>query len=125
MRIVIETIPHGAQRYPTVGDWQFDRHPLTGEDALYIKVSEFGSANMHMLVAVHELVEALLCKHRDIAEREVDQFDKAFTGPGEPGDDMAAPYWQEHQFASGIERLLAAELGVNWVEYERLVDALP
>ena len=25
LRIVIDTIPHSRQRYPTVGDWQIDK----------------------------------------------------------------------------------------------------
>jgi hypothetical protein len=128
MRILIDTIPHRDQRYPTAGDWQFTKGDFgRGEDMLVIRVSDLGHFNMNFLLAIHELVEAVLCKHRDVSEAEVDRFDQDPEREREgiePGDNMAAPYFAEHQFASGIERLLAAELGVNWVEYERRVDAL-
>jgi hypothetical protein len=35
MRILIDTIPHEDQRYPTVGDWQFTKGDFgRGEDML-------------------------------------------------------------------------------------------
>lgn len=37
----------------------------------------------------------------------------------EPGDCSEAPYYQQHQFATGIEHVLAAKLGVNWAAYEK------
>ena len=83
-----------------------------------------------MLVAVHELVEVLLCKHRGITAAKVDAFDKAFEKarkPGnedEPGDDPKAPYRKEHFFATNIEALLSAELGVDWAKYEREINDL-
>jgi hypothetical protein len=43
---------------------------------------------------------------------------------GEPGDHEHAPYRREHFFATNLERLLSAELGVDWFEYDRDVDAL-
>jgi len=42
----------------------------------------------------------------------------------EPGDSELAPYYAEHQFATAIERRLAAELGVNWDHYDKTVTAL-
>lgn len=66
------------------------------------------------LVAMHEVIEAFLCKTRGVTQQRVDAFD---TGPGkdldEPGDDPRAPYFHEHQFASKIEKLMAHELRVN------------
>ncbi len=59
----------------------------------------------------------LLCMERGISFKAIDRFDMQFKGEGEPGDDPRAPYYRQHQVASGIERLLAAELGVDWVTY--------
>ncbi len=42
----------------------------------------------------------------------------------EPGDHPNCPYFDEHVFASRIERLLAGELSVNWFEYEKAIEAL-
>ncbi|MDQ6698877.1 MAG: hypothetical protein M3Z36_01675 [Acidobacteriota bacterium] len=83
------------------------------------------------LVAVHELIELILSKHRGIAEETISEFDIAFEQSrehgqvlGEPGDDPRASYRKEHFFATNVERLLASELGVDWFAYERLVDGL-
>lgn len=124
MKIVIIPIPHKRQRYPTVGDWYFKK------GALHIRVSKMSDWRHEMLVAVHELVEVLLCKHRGITAAKVDAFDKAFEKarkPGnedEPGDDPKAPYRKEHFFATNIEALLSAELGVDWAKYEREINDL-
>lgn len=82
------------------------------------------------LIAVHELVEVLLCKHNNIPQSVVDEFDFEFEKnrtPGDesdPGDDARAPYRSEHCIATGVERILAAQFGVNWADYERMVNKL-
>ena len=124
MRIIIETIPHKRQRYETCGDWYFRK------GVLHIKVSKMSDWRREMLVAVHELVEVLLCKDRGITTAEVDAFDKAFEkarAPGnedEPGDDPKAPYRKEHFFATNIERLLSAELRVDWAKSDKEINGL-
>ena len=118
MKIVIETIPHHKQRYPTAGDWIYD------SQCLRIYVSDLGDPYMEALVGIHEMIEALLCERRDIDELTVSGFDKDHPDLDDPGASPAAPYHREHIFAENLERLLAAELGVNWAEYDRKVSAL-
>ena len=130
MKVIIETIPHKDHRYPTVGDWFYEP-----DGTLRIKVSELSDWRLEALIAVHELVETLLCEHRGITQQQVDDFDKAFEADreagkledpdAEPGDHPAAPYVREHCVATGIERLLAAELNVNWATYEAELNSLP
>lgn len=126
MKINIETIPHSEQRYPTVGDYWDDE---TG--VVQVRVSDMKDWRYEALVVVHELIEMFLTKHRDIAEQAISEFDIRFEHSraqglvtGEPGDHTNAPYRREHFFATNLERLLAAELGVDWFEYDRDVDAL-
>lgn len=128
MKIQIETIPHGKQRYPTVGDW-YERNGI-----LHIRVSEELPPDEALLVAIHELVEVSLCKQRGITEEAVDAFDMRFEEERtagkhepdeEPGDHPDAPYRKEHFFATNVERLMAAELGVDWETYADHIEALP
>ena len=126
LRMHIETIPHETQRYPTVGDYWLDD---TGVEQ--IRVSEMMDWRYEVLVAVHELVEMALARHRGIAEEAITEFDVKFEQDkekglvaGEAGDNVNAPYRKEHFFATNLERLLAGELDVNWFEYDRYVDAL-
>lgn len=125
MRINIETIPHELQRYPTVGDyWQ--------EDSVeQVRISEMKDWRYEVLVMVHELIEMALTRHRNVSEEAITAFDVKFEAErleglrtGEPGDDPAAPYRREHTFATNVERLLAAELDVDWATYEVYVDSL-
>jgi hypothetical protein len=126
MKINIETIPHQEHRYTTVGDWWVDE---TG--TIQIRVSELSDWRREALIAVHELVEILLCKNEGITTEEVDQFDKLYEAnrapdcEDEPGDDPKAPYVRQHCIATGIERILAAELGVQWKPYEEELCELP
>lgn len=125
MKITIETIPHEQQRYPTVGDWFFDEN---GD--LHIKISALGDWREEALIACHELVEVLLCKHQGVSQQAVDDFDisyeksRAEGSLEEPGDDPGAPYRRQHCLATAVERLLAAELEVVWKEYEEKVESL-
>lgn len=123
-KIVIEFIPHNKQRYETVGDWYYRNREL------HIRVSMMSDWRYEILVAIHELAEVMLCKHRGIPAAAVDAFDMAFEKarkPGnedEPGDDPKAPYRKEHFFATNIERALALELGVDWATYDAEINAL-
>ena len=126
MKIQIETIPHDAQRYPTVGDYWED-----ADGTEQVRVSKMIDWRYEMLVAVHELVEWALTRHRGIPEEEISAFDIEYEHlrereavKGEPGDNPKSPYRREHFFATNLERLLAAELGVDWMEYDQYVDEL-
>lgn len=123
---LIRGIPHSDQRYDTCGDWYYQE--VLGSTVLCINVSRLADRREMFLVAIHELVEAFLCECAGVTEAEVDQFDyghaqMALKGE-EPGDCITAPYYKQHQIATGIERILAAEAGVSWLEYEKHVEEL-
>jgi hypothetical protein len=125
MRIIIETVDHKDQRYDTVGDWQtgnpikqaFKHGP--DDDILFIRVSRMADWRSEALVAVHELVEALLCRQAGITAEVVDAWDMGpGKGPDEPGDDPRAPYHELHKTALALERQLCWELGLKWSGHE-------
>jgi hypothetical protein len=126
MRILIETVPHGEQRYDTCGDW------LEQPDGTWhIRVSELPAKQalfpekFAFLVAFHELVEMALCMAAGVTAAEVDSFDLTYAGSlAEPGDDIDAPYYRQHQMATALERTMAAQLDVDWGEYERAINEL-
>ena len=125
MNIRIETIEHNEQRYETCGDWMFDE-----KGDLLIRVSSMKNWKYELLIALHELVEVVLCKDRGITDDVVCAFDKAFEekralgNVDEPGDDSLAPYKKEHFFATNIERLMSEEISVDWKEYDTTVNSL-
>lgn len=143
MEIYINSIPHHLQRYPTTGDWRF----LGPFENLHIDVSRMGDWRYEFLIGAHEMIEAALCKQAGIKEADVSHFDElyetcrpskqigqascgknvcgcAITETSEPGDDIHAPYYKQHQLATAVERMLAAELGVSWQAYEDANNAL-
>jgi len=157
VKIVIETIAHGEQRYMTTGDWGAGyatkpraTYSETG-DCLIVTVSEMGDWRAEALVGVHELIEALLCRNDGVSEQAVCDFDREFEAAretaetvrsfgrseevfefrgrdvpddAEPGDDPDAPYARQHNFATAVERMLCAALGLSWHDYERANEAL-
>jgi hypothetical protein len=125
MQINIRSIPHSQQRYETCGDWVAAHGRLR-----HVMVSEMENEDYAFLVAIHEQIEAWLCLKRGITQEQVDEFDMQFEEwrlPGddsEPGDYDGAPYHAEHCFATAIERRLAAEMGVDWKDYEGAILSL-
>jgi hypothetical protein len=121
VKIIIETIEHQSQRYPTIRDWQFKSG--AGSETLFIKVSRLGNWRFEALIAVHELVEALLCKSNGISEEQVDRFDLDFEAKREPGDwfepgsSPDAPYFHEHLKAERVEYDLARWLNVRFADF--------
>lgn len=124
--ISIKFIPHDQARYPTVGDWFFE----DDGKKLVIAVSKMEDERHQQLVAVHELIEVLLCRLNGVTQESVDAFDMAYENarqPGdesEPGDDPQAPYKMEHSLATSTERMLSATMGVDWKTYEDAILAL-
>ena len=116
--IIIKTIPHRRQRYETCGDYFNNGKGVT------IHISQFNNPDYEFAIAVHELIEWYLTKKRGIKIKEIDNFDMAFKGEGEPGDSKDAPYYWEHQFATDIEKQVIYELGIPWDVYESDVDAI-
>jgi len=120
IHITIETIPHHEQRYDTVGDWT---HDALGN--LTIRISDLDNWRYEVLAAIHELVESTLCSHAGITQKVVDLFDLNYKGDSEPGDDPRAPYSGPHCLAMGVERVVAAVMGISWSKYEETLDNLP
>lgn len=128
MKITIETIPHDAQDYPTVGNWKWKN-----DNELEILVSDMSNWKYEFLVAYHELLEVMLCKDRNITQKEVDDFDINFENERlaglhdvdeEPGYSENAPYKKEHFMAEAIERIIADQLNVDWGMYDKTVQEL-
>jgi hypothetical protein len=123
--ISIKTIPHSEQRYPTCGDWYYDE-----EKTLCIRVSRMNDPRYEFLVALHELVEVKLCEWCGITQKQVDDFDIEFEknrapeDDSEPGDSPSAPYRLQHCISTGIERVVAAAMNVDWKSYEAAINAL-
>lgn len=113
----VRFIPHGEQRYDTVGDY-FDSVGVRE-----VRISKMPDARYEQLVLIHELVELFLCDLRGIAIKEIDAFDMAHLDSDEPGALPDAPYHREHMFATKIERMVADEMGVDWDAYEKAVQA--
>lgn len=121
----ITTISHEEHRYPTVGDYAVDAFGVR-----HFRISDMGNTNYEFLVAMHELIEEYLVTKRNISHTSIDTFDIRYENnrpdgdESEPGNDPKAPYYNEHQFATKIEKQLADELGVNWDEYDKTVVSL-
>ena len=113
-------IPHDAQRYNTVGDYY---SPY--KDTLELRISDLKNTDYEFLVLIHELVEAYLCYRDGISDAQITSYDIAHASEdGEPGDNLDAPYHNQHVLASSIEYQTASALGVNWSAYSIAIDHL-
>jgi hypothetical protein len=115
-RIIIEAVPPDEMRLPAYrqegfGDWYVE--PGTGDIRIKIAAADVWDQEEAFLVALHELIEARLCSKSGVVQGAVDNFDAAFTGEGEPGDDPAAPYRVQHRQACMVEHMMALFLGIT------------
>lgn len=122
---VIKTREFSEMRYPTCGDWLYNEG-----GGIEVIVAEMNDRDSEFLVALHELVEAYLCRRAGVTDEEVTAFDKTFEAkrqPGntdEPGDEPDAPYRQQHRTATLVEMIVADAAGVDWKKHEANVNAL-
>lgn len=118
MDITIRVTPPEKMRPEVDGvDWFWD-----AAGNLQVQVAPMSDWRYEMLLAIHETVEALMCKHKGVTQQSVDAFDqeydKTHSTDCNAGDDTAAPYKRAHCFATAIERILCAELDVDWKTYD-------
>jgi len=127
MNIHIKTIPHKQQRYETCGDYWDTKK---GEE---FRISKMLDKKYEMLVAIHELIEKFLADCKGIKEPDTTAFDMNFEKERklglhdideEPGFDPFCPVFRQHAISTKIERMLAREIGVNWAEYDSIVNSL-
>lgn len=117
MRIEIKTVDPSAMRYPTAGDWEW-----LADGALMLKVPEYGGRDVSvLLVGIHEMVEAFLCKRDGITDEQVTAFDTDNPKLEEPGDDPAAPYHRQHVVAMALEREAAIATSTDWETHDKWV----
>jgi hypothetical protein len=85
-----------------------------------------------MAIAIHEIIEALLCKHRNINGKIVTDFDIRFEKEKkkgkynlieEPGFAPDSPYFREHKFATRLEKYLIEEFDLDWDEYDSDIES--
>ncbi len=120
-----ETIPNNKQRYPTVGDYATDIFGVT-----HFKISELENWKYEFLISIHEIIEKFLCKAAGVQEIDIDTFDIKYEKErpendfSEPGNSEEAPYHRQHLVASYVENLLLRELGLNSIEYEKVINSL-
>ena len=112
INIKIKTIPPGSLPYNRVGDWQWK-----GEQ-LFIWVNDFKDERYEFLIAIHEIIEAYLCKMAGVKEEVIDQFDQKNDGKWTP----EGPGYKEHLISTGIESILAGVSGVIWDKYEAAIQ---
>ena len=117
--VKITVKPPKEMRYRTVGDWFW-----FAPGCLTIQVADTGNWIYNMLVAVHELIEVILCEIAGISEKRVSAFDLAHQDDEDPGTHPKAPYHDQHLTAMGMEMILAARAGVKWRVYEDVLDRI-
>ena len=120
MDIIIQVVEPSQMRPEVDGaDWFWD---AAGD--LQVRVCPMSDWRYETLLGIHEAVEAILAKFNGVSQMAVDAFDIAYDldHPNMPdlnaGDDPAAPYKREHCFATAVERILCAELKVDWRDYD-------
>jgi hypothetical protein len=124
--VILRTISHRDQRYETCGDWEAKFFPGVAND-YRISVSDTGKWQYSAALMLHEFVEAMLCRAAGISQETVDSWDRLCIRDekdGEPGEDPACPYYNQHRQATELEFAFLQMLGVDWLEYEHALTAL-
>ena len=110
--------PYSEMRYPTAGDY-FEK-----DDILHFEIADTGNELYNELILIHEMVERVMVKARGITDQQIDEFDMAHLDSDDPGDEVDAPYRDEHCIATAVERMICGYLGISWREYDEAVVRL-
>jgi hypothetical protein len=124
--IKITTVPKHLIRAEQSGDWWFNN------DFISAAVLEgFYPPDYELMIGIHEVIEAWLCRKLGITDEQVVKFDTMYEAErqagkhqdnDEPGDDPRSPYRLAHMAATHVERAVGSALDVSWKEHERLLS---
>ena len=114
--ITIDFIKPDENRYVTHGDW------VNHNGSLHITSTSYGNKNGSFLVALHELVEAWLCNHDGIDEKDVMAWDLCHPDADEPAEVEGSLYRKQHDVAIAVEKLVCEAMGIDWENHERWVE---
>lgn len=122
---IIAKVDASEIRHPFTGaDWWFDEN---GD--LQVRVSKLSDWRFEAALMLHEIAESLICKHTGVTVAQVDEWDKHYDKTHEfdlnSGDDPFAPYKKEHTFATAIERIFTGATDVDWLTYDKELEAIP
>ena len=102
----------------------FDDYGIV-DDLLWFAIKDTHDPFLNRMMLIHAMIEQFLTSMKGIKAETIDEFDLAHPNSEEPGDEVDAPYRDEHSIAYAVERLLCAYLGIPWKVYEdRLARAL-
>lgn len=105
--------------YDTLDDYGSDR------ERIWFEIKDTGVEAYNLILLVHALTEYMLTQSRGLPLALIDKFDAEHPDSEEPGDEVNAPYRNEHGLAVGIERILCAYMNIPWKVYEEaLIKAL-
>lgn len=125
MNIVIKSAPQEKIRADQCGDWW-----VFGPNDILVHVLETMSPESQFAVAIHELVEAYLCRKDGITDESVCRFDEQYEAErkegkhnshDEPGDDPRAPYRKQHSAATFAERAICHAVDINWDHHDQSI----
>ena len=109
---------------PVLANGQLDDYGHA-EGKIWFTIKDTGVTGYNLILLIHALVEYILTQGRGIPLGLIDRFDEDNPELEEPGDDVNAPYRNEHSVAVGIERILCAYMNIPWKVYEEaLIKAL-
>ena len=121
--IRIKTVPERLIRNEQSGDWEYDDKQI-----LSTVLENTYSPESELAIAIHELIEAWLCRRDKVTNKAVLLHDEIYERARkmglhpettEPGDAEDSPYRLQHQAATHVERAVIAALGVRWEDHEK------
>ena len=122
--ILIDFVPLHKIRNNGIGDF------FTQLDRGVVRAVKLPDIRYSILIALHEILEFVLTSNANIKESDIDKFDAIVELNGsesdkiDPGSLPNAPYKRQHLFSENIERLVALEMGIDFKEYNQVIDNL-
>jgi hypothetical protein len=117
IKIEVNFKPLKEMRYPSLDDYYYKE-----DGTLVYDIADMGSVIYNKLNLIHAIQEEMLTNRKGTTEPEIAAFDVAFeekiksgarSEDAEPGEEIGAPYRDEHLVAEGIGQMLMGYMGIS------------
>jgi hypothetical protein len=112
MRIEVRIIPKSEMPYDT-----WDNYYITNDGDFVFEIADTGNIIFNRIMLIHAMVEQLLTDVNGISAKAITDFDMNSQKSEEPGEEVDAPYRNQHLIAKAVEMLICAHLNIPWKLY--------
>ena len=101
-KMTVDFVKVSEQRYESLDDYYKEG------DTDVFKITDTGNPTYNKILLIHALSEQLTTEYNGVKEEDIAKFDLSHENSEQPGDELNAPYRDNHLLSTALEEVILA-----------------